>query len=76
MVLLLVHSKAFASVLLLAVGEPGCCMASTALFAAKRAIEAARLELGLSTEYFRLGESMPFQLFIVIAKVVGYGCFD
>eukprot|EP00112_Aurelia_sp_Birch-Aquarium-sp1_P026163 Seg91.7 transcript_id=Seg91.7/GoldUCD/mRNA.D3Y31 product="Xanthine dehydrogenase" protein_id=Seg91.7/GoldUCD/D3Y31 len=37
-----------------AVGEPGCCMASTALFATKRAIEAARSELGFPAEYFRL----------------------
>ena len=65
----------FALVFHLAVGEPGCCMASTALFAAKRAIEAARLELGFPTEYFRLGESMLFQLFIVKASVLGHGYF-
>ncbi|XP_065067041.1 uncharacterized protein LOC135692714 isoform X3 [Rhopilema esculentum] len=41
-----------------AIGEPGICMASTCLFAAKKAIEAARSELGKSAEYFQLDLTM------------------
>ena len=39
-------------------------MASTCLFAAKKAIEAARSELGKSAQHFQLGMLLSIELFL------------